>query len=357
MRVVIAGGGTAGHVNPAIAVAGWFEREEVTFVGTKRGAEASLVPAAGFPVEFINVGGWDRSRPLSIVPTGARASSAVVHARRLLRRTKPDVTLGMGGYVSLPACLAARSLRIPVIIHEQNIVFGLANRTLKPWARTVAVSFEQTLPQAGRRGVFTGNPVGPDFVDPNLDAERRRGFERFGFDPDRKTLLIFGGSQGAGRINRVATELTELWSKRGDLQLLHITGPDYSPRPITGEILYRTIPRVDRMIEAYAIADLAICRGGATTVAELAATGVPSIIVPYPHHRDRQQERHGRVFENAGAARVLLDHDATGPAASGLAGELLDDDALLTSMRLAASSLAKPEAAEHLAGLVRECAA
>jgi UDP-N-acetylglucosamine--N-acetylmuramyl-(pentapeptide) pyrophosphoryl-undecaprenol N-acetylglucosamine transferase len=352
VNVVIAGGGTAGHVNPAIAVARRLNGARVTFVGTARGAEARLVPESGFRLERMQIRGWDRAHPLSLLPTAFGAARAVWAVRNILRKAGADVVLGMGGYVSLPACAAARTLSIPVVIHEQNIVLGLANRATKPIARAVAVSFTETLDDAGRRAVFTGNPVLPELVAADLETERAAARERWNLDPARRTLLVFGGSQGAARINTAAFELASLWADRNDLQMLHITGPAGHESPSAGDLIYRSAPYIDRMVEAYAVADLALCRGGATTVAELGVTGVPSIIVPYPHHRDRQQELHGRVLEKAGAARVVLDNEATGRRIAEVAGPLLEDHAALRQMSVAALACGRPDAADRVADLV-----
>jgi UDP-N-acetylglucosamine--N-acetylmuramyl-(pentapeptide) pyrophosphoryl-undecaprenol N-acetylglucosamine transferase len=350
--VVIAGGGTAGHVNPAIAVARSLEGAQVTFVGTAHGAEARLVPESGFRLERINIRGWDRGHPLSLLPTAVRASRAVWAVRNVLRDAGADVVLGMGGYVSFPACAAARTLGIPVVIHEQNIVLGLANRATKPIARAVAVSFTETLDGAGRRGVFTGNPVLPELVAADLVVERAAAHERWNMDAHRRTLLVFGGSQGAARINAAAFELASLWADRSDLQMLHITGPQGYESPPAGDLIYRSAPYVGRMVEAYAVADLALCRGGATTVAELGVTGVPAIIVPYPHHRDRQQELHGRALERVGAARVIADDDATGRRIAEVAGPVLEDSVALRQMSSAARTFGRPDAAERLATVI-----
>ncbi|CAN5644736.1 undecaprenyldiphospho-muramoylpentapeptide beta-N-acetylglucosaminyltransferase [soil metagenome] len=364
MRVVIAGGGTAGHVNPALALARAMPSDEILFAGTERGAEATLVPEAGYPLEIIEVRGFDRSKPTSIVPTGVQALRATKQAVELLRRTNAEVVLGMGGYVSLPACVAARRLRLPVVLHEQNIVFGLANRLCRPFARTIGVSFADTLERAGRKGVLVGNPVGPDIVNIDRDGDRKRAYERFDLDPERRTLLVFGGSQGAQRINEAALGLTSEWAERDDVQILHIAGrvqaetfvEQTRERLGRAKLVYRVEGYVDAMVLAYAVADLALCRGGATTVAELSVVGLPSIVVPYPYHRDRQQERHGRVLERAGAAIVLPDQDTTQERVAVLASELLADDGRLKDMREAALGVGRPQAATELARLVREAA-
>lgn len=360
MKIVIAGGGTAGHVNPAIAVADALGGHTVSFIGTRTGAEARLVPDAGYELETVEVAGFDRGRPLSIFPAGIRALGAVRASRRILKAAAPDVVLGVGGYVSLPACLAARSRRVPIVIHEQNIVFGLANKVCRRSAAAVAVSFEATLSDAGPRGRFTGNPVARAFVDADLATERERALEAYSLEDGRRTLLVFGGSQGALRINTAAAGLATLWRDRSDLQVLHITGAAHgsSVRDAvgddTGALIYRQIDFVDRMVGAYAVADLALCRGGATTVAELGVTGVPALIVPYPYHRDRQQERHGNVFAEAGAAIVVADGDVTATMIDESAGSLLADPDRLAAMGSAARAMGVPDAAERLARVVVE---
>jgi UDP-N-acetylglucosamine--N-acetylmuramyl-(pentapeptide) pyrophosphoryl-undecaprenol N-acetylglucosamine transferase len=359
MRVVVAGGGTAGHVVPALALAEALRGgHEVLFVGTSKGAETRLVPRAGFPLETISVHGFDRSRPVTLLPTGLGAVRAAGTSWKLLRRFGADVVVGMGGYVSLPVCSAAVARRVPVVLHEQNVVLGLANRVCKPFARRVAVSFEETRHQAGRKGIHVGNPVAAELVHADHAAERERGLARFDLDPVRKTLIFFGGSQGARTVNEAASGVASAWADRADRQILHITGSasgDAEPPP-RGELLYRTVPFAERMIEAYAVADLAVCRGGATTVAELCVMGLPAIIVPYPYHRDRQQERHGRILEAAGAATVLLDRDATAERIAAEADGLLEDGPRLKRMSEAARARARPDAAERLASLVEAVA-
>jgi UDP-N-acetylglucosamine--N-acetylmuramyl-(pentapeptide) pyrophosphoryl-undecaprenol N-acetylglucosamine transferase len=248
------------------------------------------------------------------------------------------------------------------VIHEQNIVLGLANRTCKPLARRVAVSFEETLAQTGHKGVFTGNPVLPELVETDRKAARAAGLTTFELEANRKTLLVFGGSLGARRVNEAALGLAQRWEDRVDLQVVHICGRAEEDRlrsalqQASGELIYRLVPYVARMAEAYAVADLALCRGGATTVAELSIWGLPAVIVPYPHHRDRQQERHGRLLANHGAARVLLDADADADRVARITGGLLGDDTTRATMSKAMLDLGRPDAAAALASVVREAA-
>lgn len=362
MRVVIAGGGTAGHVNPAVALAEALSGDDVSFIGTATGAEARIVPAAGFPLDEIQVAGFDRAKPWTFPLTASKAAGALVSARSLIRATRPDVVVGMGGYVSLPAALGAASLRIPVVLHEQNIVFGLAHRVSKPFARKVAVSFEETLSAAGAKGVYVGNPVASRFVTFSRTEKREQALQRFDLDAARRTLLVFGGSQGAQRINRAAAGLAEAWRDRNDVQILHITGAAtfaevqravHSPG---ASLIYRVVEFVDDMAEAYAVADLALCRGGASTWAEITVVGLPAIIVPYPYHRDQQQAKHGRVAERHGAAIVLDDRAATAASIAEIAAPLLADHAKLGAMADAAKELGRPDAADRLAQVVQEAA-
>jgi UDP-N-acetylglucosamine--N-acetylmuramyl-(pentapeptide) pyrophosphoryl-undecaprenol N-acetylglucosamine transferase len=336
--------------------------DSVSFIGTATGAEARLVPAAGFPIGNISVVGFDRSKPWLLPRTAARAGSAVGEARRILSSVSPDAVVGMGGYVSLPAVLAARSLKVPIVLHEQNIVFGLAHKVSKPFAVKVAVSFEDTLADAGPKGVYVGNPVAPEFASFSRADKRTAALARFGLEPTRKTLLVFGGSQGARRINEAASGLPERWSTRSDLQILHIAGrtafQDVKDQTLTSldGCIYRVVDFVDDMTQAYAVADLALCRGGATTLAELALVGLPAIVVPYPYHRDRQQERQARVAERAGAAIVLDDAATSAESVAALAAELLDDGARISGMSKAFATLARPDAADRLAEVVRSVA-
>lgn len=364
MNVVIAGGGTAGHVNPALALARAMQDDTVTFIGTDRGAEARLVPAAGFELDLIAVAGFDRAKPWLLPRTAMKAAGAIAAARRILARRKASALVGMGGYVSLPGVLAARSLGVPVVLHEQNIVFGLAHKVSKPVAAKIAVSFEDTLSGAGDKGVYVGNPIAPEFATFDKAAARAAGLERFDLDPSRKTLLVFGGSQGAQRINDAAAGVPGLWRDRADLQILHIAGRNAfadvtktAAASNDGGCIYRVVEFVDDMLLAYGVADVALCRGGATTLAELAAVGLPAIIVPYPYHRDMQQERQARVSERAGASIVLDDAATDAPAVAEMVSGLVDDPARLREMGARFKTLARPDAARRLADVVRQVAA
>lgn len=360
MKVVIAGGGTAGHVNPALALAGALQDEDIVFVGTIEGLEARLVTGAGFEFETIDVAGFDRSRPTALPKVGWKALGAIGRSRRILARVGPDVVVGMGGYVSLPVSLAAASRRIPLVLHEQNIVLGLAHRVTKPFARRVAVSFAATLEGLGSKGVLTGNPVSPRLATLDRAAARVEAAATFGLDPDIATVLVFGGSLGARTLNRAAVELAREWRDRDDRQILHITGRS----PATQISLeaeptssgYLGVEFVTEMETAYAAADVAVCRGGASTIAELTAVGLPAIVVPYPYHRDRQQELHGRVLEQSGAGMAIADDAARGAQLAAVLERMLQPSRL-RDMTAAARGLGRGDAAERLAEVVRESSA
>ncbi|HEX2025181.1 MAG TPA: UDP-N-acetylglucosamine--N-acetylmuramyl-(pentapeptide) pyrophosphoryl-undecaprenol N-acetylglucosamine transferase, partial [Actinomycetota bacterium] len=266
-----------------------------------------------------------------------------------------DVVIGMGGFVSVPVALAARLERVPLIVHEQNALPGLANRVAARWARTVALSFAEAADRFPRRArtVVTGNPVRASIA--RVPSERRPLAEEarrvLDLDDDRRTVVVFGGSQGALRLNRAAVELAGLLAPRGDLQLVVLTGPQHHDDvrrrlPPPSSLIVRTSAFLDRMELAYAAADLVVCRAGATTVAELTACGLPSILIPYPYATGRHQEANARALQRAGAAEVVLDDAATGETLQRGIASILDDAGRLLSMSRSSARFGRPEAAD-----------
>lgn len=362
VRLCIAGGGTGGHVFPALATAAAVRtraREAVLlFVGTASGLEARLVPAAGHPFETIRVRGLtgkaltDRLAALAVLP------GALWQSRRILRRFRPDVVLGVGGYVAGPVLAAAALGGTPTVLHEQNAIPGLTNRLLCRVATAVAVSFEAArahLP--ARRVVVTGNPVRADLFGHPREASR----EAFGLSRDRTTLLVFGGSQGARRLNEAMREAAEaLAVRRADLQLLHVTGERdreavaaaYAAVHLRAVVL----PFIEAMGAAYAAADLVICRAGATTVAELAALGKPAILVPFPHAANDHQRHNAAALAAGGGALLIPERDLTGALLAERTLALSQDPVRLAMMARAAAAAGRPDAAERLAELLLEVA-
>jgi UDP-N-acetylglucosamine--N-acetylmuramyl-(pentapeptide) pyrophosphoryl-undecaprenol N-acetylglucosamine transferase len=366
VRVLIAGGGTAGHVFPALALARHLAEggDEVRFAGTATGQEARLVPDAGFA--FVPI----EAKPL-VRAVSVRALTAPLAAVRSIARCRPiveaaDVVVGMGGYVSVPVALAALRARTPLILHEQNAVPGLANRTLARPARTVALSFAEAARMLPRSvtTVVTGNPVRPAIlaVTAQRDVLRTEGLAELDLDDGRRTVVVFGGSQGALHVNRAIVEALTALADRSDLQVVLLTGPAHlegirSSLPSRGSLLVRSFGFLERMDLAYAVADLVVARAGATTIAELAVCGIPSILIPYPYATGRHQEANARALQRAGAADVVLDDAIGGQVFAARIGALFDDPARLRAMGECASAWSRPGAAEALATVVRAAGA
>jgi UDP-N-acetylglucosamine--N-acetylmuramyl-(pentapeptide) pyrophosphoryl-undecaprenol N-acetylglucosamine transferase len=358
MRVVIGTGGTAGHVFPALAVAEHLRDAgdaEVLFLGRARGQEADLVREAGFPMETVAALPFVRKASLDALRAPVAAFRAARRARPIVRDA--DVVLGMGGYVSVPAALAARSESVPLILHEQNVTPGLANRVAGRWARAVAVSFEETVARF-RRGVLTGNPVRGSIVRAR-EAREPLGKEAraaLGLEEGRKTILLLGGSQGAVRLNRLAVDLCGLLGHRSDLQMILLTGPRQYEQirrdlPHPAGMLVSAHPFMERIDLAYAIADVAVSRAGASAVAELTVCGVPAILVPYPYATGGHQEANARTLERAGAATVVLDGEAGGPELARRLDRLFERPDQLEAMGDAARRFGRPDAAGAVARL------
>jgi UDP-N-acetylglucosamine--N-acetylmuramyl-(pentapeptide) pyrophosphoryl-undecaprenol N-acetylglucosamine transferase len=355
MRVLLAGGGTAGHTSPLLATADALRRlepdAEITCLGTPRGLENRVVPEAGYPLELIPPVPMPRRPNVDLLKLPGRLRGAVRDAAAVLDRTRAQVVLGFGGYVSMPAYLAARRRGVPVILHEQNAVPGLANRAGARLARRVAVSFPDTpLPKAE----YVGLPLRPMIARldrATLRAEARRFFD---LDPGRPTLLVTGGSQGARSLNQAVSGASSSLAGAG-VQVLHVVGPQGEARPSPSDVPYVVVPFVDRMDLAYAAADLVLSRGGANSVIEAAAVGLPGIFVPLPHGNG-EQEHNARPVVDAGGGVLLADADLTSAWVAGHVPALLGDPTRLAAMGAAASGLVPRDADERLARIVVEVA-
>jgi UDP-N-acetylglucosamine--N-acetylmuramyl-(pentapeptide) pyrophosphoryl-undecaprenol N-acetylglucosamine transferase len=356
MRILLAGGGTAGHTSPLLATADALRRLEptceITCLGTPRGLENRVVPEAGYPLELVppvplprKVGG-----DLFKVPTRLRA--AVRETRAVLDRVRPDVVVGYGGYVSVPAYLAARRARLPIVVHEQNALPGLGNRLGARFADRVAVSFPDT---KLRKAEYVGLPIRRMISMLDRDALRAEAREFFGLDPDRPTLVVTGGSQGARRINESVAAAAEALAAAG-VQVLHVVGPNGTATPRPTSVAYVVEPFVDRMDYALAAADLMVCRAGANSVTEAAAVGVPAIFVPLPIGNGEQELNAKPVVEAGGA--LLVTNDAFTPEwVTATVPALATDPARLAAMSAAASGLIPRDADEKLATIILEAGA
>lgn len=314
MKVLIAAGGTGGHLYPGIAIAREVLAEAgnaVVFAGTERGIEARVLPAEGLPVRFITVGKLKGMGAAAKLRTLATLPGSVAQAARLLRAERPDVVVGVGGYASGPVAFAAWMRRVPLLIVEPNSYAGLANRVLGRLARRIFVCF----PGTDRQGFFPAAKkvlLGP-LVRKGIDAgDRGTALAAFGLEPGRFTVLVMGGSGGAHAIN---TAMKDAATELAGLQVLHQTGEKDVQAVTEGyraaRVHANVVPYLSDMAGAYAAADLVICRAGATTVAELAVCGKRAVLIPYPFAADNHQEHNARSLAARGAAEVIVQKDLT----------------------------------------------
>jgi UDP-N-acetylglucosamine--N-acetylmuramyl-(pentapeptide) pyrophosphoryl-undecaprenol N-acetylglucosamine transferase len=342
----------------ARTLAGRFDAD-VGFVGTDRGLEATLVPAAGFPLTTVEARPFVRR----LSPAALRAPVAVLRSVSSCRPlvAEADVVLGMGGYASGPVMLAAIRSRRPLVLHEQNAVPGLANRLFGRFAKTVALSFQEASRFLGRRvhTEVTGNPVGDPIarVPEERDSLAKEALRELGLEDGRRTVVVFGGSQGALHIDRAVVGACALLRERDNLQVLVLTGRGHFEQIVSsispdGALLVRALPFLDRMELAYAVADLVVARAGATTVAEVTVCGVPSLLIPYPYATAGHQEANARAVQRAGAASVLLDEQLTAEVLADRILSLVDHQERLQSMADRAAAFGKPDAAIRVAELV-----
>jgi len=358
--IVIAGGGTGGHVYPALALADALTArgrsvQDLRFVGARRGLEARVVPAAGYPLTLLGLRGLDRGRSARALARSLGAVLAsVAGALRMLATfliRRPAIVVGVGGYASAPCVLAARALGIPVVVHEQNAGPGLVNRVAVRLGARAAIS----LPGTPLRGaVLTGNPV----RDRVATVVREP-------DADRPLLGVVGGSLGAGRVNEAVLGLATRWRDRTDVRIRHVAGSrfvdacraDLAARRGAGDALvYELVGYEEHMERLYAEVSLAVCRAGAVTVAELAAAGVPAVLVPWSGAAGDHQTRNAEALVDAGGAVLVADRDCSTEHLDEIVTPLLADPVRLARMGEAARTLARPDAADRLADLVEEVA-
>jgi UDP-N-acetylglucosamine--N-acetylmuramyl-(pentapeptide) pyrophosphoryl-undecaprenol N-acetylglucosamine transferase len=352
MRVILAGGGTGGHVIPALAIAQELRSRyhaQVLFVGTQRGIEIRLVPAAGFELHLIQVGALNRVDLATRLKTLLDLPRALMESAKLIREFRPDVIIGVGGYASGPAMLTAAMMSVPTIAFEPNVVPGFANRMVAPLVSAAAVHFEATC-HYFRNCHVTGVPVRQEFF--HVPARSKDA---------RPTLLVFGGSQGAHAINQAVLDaLPKLMEAVPGIHVIHQTGEtDYVPAQavyLRTMISAEVSPFIDDMPGAFARADLLVCRSGASTVAEITAAGKPAIFVPLPTAADDHQTRNAATLANGGAARLLPQSELSSDRLVNEIAELLRDRPRLAAMAEAARGFAHPDAAARMAALAARAA-
>ncbi|MGV0744625.1 undecaprenyldiphospho-muramoylpentapeptide beta-N-acetylglucosaminyltransferase [Mycolicibacterium sp. XJ870] len=363
ISVVLAGGGTAGHIEPAMAVADALRALDpdvrITALGTQRGLETRLVPERGYDLQLITPVPLPRKPSGDLVRLPMRVRTAIRQTRAVLSEVEADVVVGFGGYVALPAYLAARGgltrrRAVPVVIHEANASAGLANRVGARSARRVL----SAVPDPGLRNVeVVGVPVRAAITSLDRKALRAEARAFFGFPEDAKVLLVFGGSQGAQSLNRAVSAAAEPLAAAG-ISVLHAHGPKNTldlPPGLPDTAPYVAVPYLDRMDLAYAAADLAMCRSGAMTVAEVTAVGLPAVYVPLPIGNGEQRLNAGPVV-TAGGGILVDDADLSGDFVADTVAGLLTDDARLSAMTAAASLSGHPDAAQRVAQVALDVA-
>lgn len=366
MRFVIAGGGTGGHIYPALAIARALERQDATatilFVGTGHGLESELVPHAGYPLQTIHLYGFQRRISWRNLQNMFWTVRSLWEVRKILREFRPDAVIGTGGYVCGPVVWSAASAGIPTLIQEQNAFPGVTNRILSRVVDVAAVGYPEAAPKfAGHKArvVVTGNPVREDL----LQETREESCRHFGLRPELPVLLITGGSQGARSINQAALAVHRRWAGKKEVQILHITGQtDYNNiihtlqaegLPIyDGEAGRIVVPYLHEMPKALAAARLVVSRAGAIGLAELTLRGIPAILIPYPFASENHQEINARALEKNGAAVVIRDSELTGELLTATVEKLIADSEKLRSMAAAAAAMGTPRAADEIAALV-----
>lgn len=354
--LMIAGGGTGGHIYPAIAIAREYvardAKRRVVFVGTEKGLEKTLVPKAGFPLEMINVGGLKGKGGFDLLRNLARLPLGFLDAWRVVGKHRPSAVLGVGGYSSGPVLVAAKLRGVPTIIHEANAFPGLANRVVARWVTTVAVAFQEALPRMKREdGVVTGNPIRKEFFElgarPRAAAAKRR-------------LLIFGGSQGSRILNdTMSAALLFLARLRDSIDIVHQTGANDLEKVKTAYrqsafANARVVPYLDPMADELAAADLVVSRSGAMTIGELSATGRAAVLVPFAAATNNHQELNARVVEKAGGAIVITEKELTPERLAAAISEVLADPERAARMGAASKTLARPDATKNIVDLIEK---
>ncbi|MBX7469733.1 UDP-N-acetylglucosamine--N-acetylmuramyl-(pentapeptide) pyrophosphoryl-undecaprenol N-acetylglucosamine transferase [Streptomyces sp. MAG02] len=365
LSVVIGAGGTGGHIYPGLALAEALRRAVpdavISFVGTTRGLEGELIPRAGYRLHTVDMIPFDPSLGAKryLLPAALLRSGA--QCRAILKAQGAQVAVGMGGYPSAPVIVGARMAGLPSLIHESNAVPGRANQFAARLTPHIAVAFDRSRAHlaGGQDALTTGMPIAAALAALDRPALRTEARRALGVPPGARLVLVNGGSLGAARLTAAAVGLAERWRDRPDVHLLIKTGPAQlaaTERQLSGLPGARAVPYLDRMDLAYAAADLVVCRAGSATVAELAATGVPAVLVPYPHAPGDHQTHNARVLSDAGAGLLVPDAETTAFRLAGLVEPLLADPARLAAMSGAADPGNHARAADLLAARVLELA-
>lgn len=361
MKILMAAGGTGGHINPGLAIARLLLEQhpgaDIRFVGTERGLERTLIPREGFPLMMLSVRGFRRKLSLDTFRAIGALFRSFFEANRLLRQWRPDLVVGTGGYVCGPVMSMAVLHRIPTLLHESNALPGVTTRLLAPHVSRVAVSFEDAVSRISKKACVhvTGNPIRPAL----LTAQRERARTGLGLERGKPFVVVFFGSLGSATLNRVMIDLVKSRPDGLGFRLLFGTGMSHHGKVLEalGGILPPDVeirPYLHDMDTLLAAADVAVCRAGAMTAGELCVLGVPSILIPSPHVADNHQEYNARSLEARGAAVVVLEEHLSGDILFGQLKTLLGDAGLRQRMSAAAFRLARRDAGEAILRLARQ---
>ena len=361
MNIMISGGGTGGHIYPALTIYRTLETmvdANFLYVGTERGLESRIVPKEGIPFTTLPVQGLQRKLSLDTLVTAGKTLSSLWKANQLISDFKPDIVIGTGGYVCGPLLLAAALRGIPTLIQEQNVVPGITNTILSRFVDMVAVGYEEAIPHfpSAKKVIYTGNPVRPSVVTANREEARAY----FGLQDDQTAILVAGGSRGARSINTAMQAVHEHYKGREDIKIIHATGTDEYSRVceslgIQEDDVYSStshiVPYLDNMDMAMAASDMAIFRSGAIGLAELAVRGIPSILIPYPYAAADHQTFNAKAFVDAGASTMIVDKELNCTRLLQAVDAMLADQRCRKRMAEATLQLGKPEAAIEIAKL------
>ena len=363
IKVIISGGGTGGHIYPGISLAYEIKdrdvKNDILFVGTERGLESKLIPREGFKIIKIKAQGIKRKICFENLTVIVIFLISLFQSYKIIKKYKPDIVIGTGGYVSGSVILMAAILGIPTFVHEQNVIPGITNKFLSRITRTTFLSFNQSKEYFSSKAklIFTGNPLRFKNIKQSTDRE----YKKFNLDSLKKTMLVLGGSKGAASINRAVLGGIDLIKEviKNDWQVLLISGQDDYDNimEIVGEDhkIFSVEPYLHDIEKAYSLADLVICRAGATTLAEIGAYGLPVILIPYPHATHNHQGINAKIFEREGAAILILEKDLSDKKLAQVLLDILKDKNRLEMMAKKSRELSNANSAKKIVDYISDC--
>jgi len=352
LKIIFSGGGTGGHLYPAVAVAKNLEKKHrcsLLFVGTKKGIESTVIPDLGYNLKHVWISGIARGRFFKNILFPLKMAVSFLQSTFIILGFKPHAVIGTGGYASWPVLMAAHMMRIPVFLQEQNIKPGLVTKSMSSKANTVYLSYAETEKYISKktRKIITGNPTRDDLGK----YDKKEACRFFNLDPDKKTVFVFGGSQGSLFINNLIKKCAGELSKKQNLQILWAAGPRWAEE-LRRDVKYNNIhivPFIKNMAAAYGACDLAVCRSGATTIAELTRLGIPAVFIPFARAADNHQQKNAELLYQKGAAYMITEKEAAPGKLVSLLDSIVNDPEKLKSMSEKSGNLGKPDAAGLIA--------